>query len=50
MLFRSAKGRYYVRVDLNEKPVALRPGDTDIYYPWGELRRFMMNAVPLYAQ
>lgn len=50
VLFRSAKGRYYVRVDLNEKPVALRQGDTDIYYPWGELRRFMMNSVPLYAQ
>lgn len=50
VLFRAESGRYYVRVDLNEKPVALREGDADLYYPWGELRRFMMNCVPLYAQ
>lgn len=43
-------GRYYVRVDLNEQPVALRRGDDTIYYQWGELRRYMMNCVPLYAQ
>lgn len=42
-------GNYYVRVDLNEKPVALRRGDDSIYFPWGELRRFMMNCVPLRA-
>lgn len=51
ILFRArGTGHYYVRVDLNEKPVALRPGDSGIYYQWGELRRFMMNSVPLYAQ
>lgn len=51
VLFKAKKsGRYYVRVDLNEKPVALRQGDSDIYYQWGELRRYMMNCVPLYAQ
>lgn len=51
VLFRAREsGRYYVRVDLNEKPVALRKGDSTLYYPWGELRRFMMNCVPLYAQ
>lgn len=43
-------GHYYVRVDLNEQPVAMRRGDDTIYYPWGELRRYMMNCVPLYAQ
>ncbi len=43
-------GRYYVRVDLNEHPVALRKGDNSLYYQWGELRRYMMNCVPLYAQ
>lgn len=51
VLFKSRlSGRYYVRVDLNERPVNLRQGDDSIYYQWGELRRFMMNAVPLYAQ
>ncbi len=43
-------GRFYVRVDLNERPVALRNGDDSIYYQWGELRRYMMDCVPLYAQ
>ena len=43
-------GRFYVRVDLNERPVALRNGDDSIYYQWGELRRYMMDFVPLYAQ
>jgi len=43
-------GRFYVRVDLNERPVALSNGDDSIYYQWGELRRYMMDCVPLYAQ
>ncbi len=43
-------GRYYVRVDLNEHPVALRKGDDSVYYQWGELRRYLMDCVPLYAQ
>lgn len=41
-------GRYYVRVDVNEKPVKLRKGDDEIYYPWGELRRYMTNCLPLF--
>lgn len=50
IVFRSRRsGNYYVRVEVNEKPVALRRGDSDIYFPWGELRRFMMNCVPLRA-
>lgn len=43
-------GNYYVRVDVNEVPVQLRKGDDSIYFPWGELRRFMMNCVPMYQQ
>lgn len=51
ILFKAKKsGRYYVRVDLNEVPVKLRPGDDAVYYPWGELRRYLTNCVPLYAQ
>ncbi len=50
ILFRAkTSGHYYVRIDLNEKPVRLRPGeDTTTIYPWGEVRRYMMNCVPLY--
>lgn len=48
ILFKARKsGRYYVRVDVNERPVALRHGDMSTIYPWGELRRYMMNVVAL---
>lgn len=51
ILFKSRQtGRFYVRVDLNEHPVNLRQGDNSIYYQWGELRRYMMDLIPLYAQ
>lgn len=51
IVFRARQsGNYYVRVDLNERPLALRRGDDAIYFPWGELRRYMMDCVPLYAQ
>ena len=50
VVFKARSGRYYVRVELNEKPVKLRKGDDETIYPWGELRRYMMNLVPLYAQ
>lgn len=43
-------GAYYVRVDLNEHPIALRHGDDTIYFPWLELRRHMMSLLPLYLQ
>lgn len=51
ILFKAAKsGRWYVRVELNEQPVTLIPGDNRIYLPWGEARRYMTDCVPLYAQ
>lgn len=51
VLFKSRKsGRYYVEVRLNEEPLALRQGDPTTIYPWGELRRYLMDCVPLYAQ
>lgn len=50
ILFRSTTGRHYIRVDLNEQPVRLRKGDDAVYFPWGELRRYMTNCVPVYAQ
>lgn len=51
VLFKAPRsGHYYVRIDLNEQPVKLRRGDDATIYPWGELRRYLMNCVPLYAQ
>lgn len=46
VLFKSRRtGRFYVRVNLNEEPVKLRKGSDEIYYPWGELRRYMESCV-----
>lgn len=51
ILFKAKKsGNFYVRVDLNERPVNLRPGDTAVIYPWSELRQHMLNCIPLYAR
>ena len=51
VLFKAKKsGRYYVRFDINEKPVTL-PGDRmSLYVPWDVARDYMMRCVPLYAQ
>lgn len=50
ILFKSVKGRYYVRVDLNEKPVTLIPNDSRVIIPWGEARDYMTRCVPIYYQ
>lgn len=51
ILFKAKKsGRYYLRVDLNEKPVTLIPNNDAVYLPWGVARDYMMRCVPLYAQ
>lgn len=51
ILFKAKKsGRYYLRVDFNEVPVALIPNNESIYLPWGVARDYMMRCVPLYAQ
>lgn len=50
IMFKSSKGRYYVRVDLNETPVALIPNDNRVIIPWGEARDYMTRCVPLYYQ
>ncbi len=50
VLFKARKsGKYYMRVELNERPVALRNGDSATIYPWGELRRYLTNCVPLHS-
>lgn len=50
VLFKSAKGGYYVGVYLNEKPVTLIPNDTREILPWNEARDYMTRCVPLYYQ
>lgn len=41
ILFKSESGNYYLRTDLNERPVTLIPGCDDIYVPWERARYFM---------
>lgn len=50
ILFKSNTGKYYVRVDLNEKPVPLLPNSSNLYTPWGEARNYLTRILPLIAQ
>jgi hypothetical protein len=47
ILMRSDRGRYYVRFDLNEVPIALMPNDNRIYLPWTEARDYLSRCLPL---
>ena len=49
ILFKSTtSGEYYLRVDLNETPIPLRPNSSEIYLPWNEARRYLQACIPLY--
>lgn len=51
ILFKHKKnGRYYLRTDLNERPVPLLPGSTQLYTPWPDAQRYITRCIPLYAQ
>ena len=50
ILFQSESGKYYVRVDLNETPVALIPGQSTIYIPWQQAREYLNRCLPLHHQ
>lgn len=41
ILFKSATGKYYLRVDLNENPVTLIPGRDIIYTPWELAEKYL---------
>lgn len=41
-------GRFYLLALLNEEPVALLPGDTRLYVPWGEAREYLTRCLPLF--
>ncbi len=50
VLFKTKKGKYYVRFDLNEKPISLMPNSNDIYIEWDKARNYLMRCIPLYYQ
>lgn len=50
ILFKTDKGKLYVRFDLNERPTTLIPNDDRIYLPWDEARNYMIRCLPLIAQ
>ena len=50
VLLRSDKGRYYLRVDLNERPIPLMPGSAEIYLPWERARDYMNRCIPIFYQ
>lgn len=41
ILFKSTSGKYYLRVDLNENPVKLMPGESSVYIPWEAARNYL---------
>ena len=49
ILFKSNTGRFYVRIDLNEKPVPLQPNSSEIYTPWNVARNYLTRILPLTA-
>lgn len=50
ILFKSERGNYYVRFDLNERPIPLLPNDDRIYLPWSVARDYMVRCLPLLDQ
>lgn len=50
ILFKSEKGNYYVRVDLNETPVTLIPGRSNIYTPWESAKEYLTRCLPQHLQ
>lgn len=50
VLFRTDKGDWCVRVDLNEKPLPLLPNSDKIYTPWSEAREYLVHCLPLILQ
>lgn len=51
VLFKSAKGRMYVRFDLNEIPVPINPNTPETtIIPWDEARTYLTRCLPLHMQ
>lgn len=45
ILLQSDSGRYYLRTDLNERPLSLIPGQNKIYVPWPEAREYLQHCL-----
>ena len=50
VLFKTDKGDYCVRFDLNERPVPLLPNSDEIYTPWQQAREYLVHCLPLHLQ
>ena len=50
VLFKTKGGKFYLRIDRNEQPVAFIPGSNEIYVPWEKAREYLSNCVPMYYQ
>lgn len=50
VLFKSVKGKYYVRFSLNEVPVPLFPDSDDVFLPWYEVREYLVRCLPPHLQ
>ncbi len=50
VIFKTKKGRHYVRFDLNERPIPLMPGSDRIYIPWEEAKAYMNRCIPIFYQ
>lgn len=50
VLFKSAKGSFYVRADLNEVAVPLLPNSGEVYVLWDKARDYLIQCLPLHLQ
>lgn len=50
VLFRTKSGRFYVRIDHNEKPVRLDGEDSPVYLPWDTARERLTRFIPLHRR
>jgi hypothetical protein len=50
ILARTKAGRLYLRLDLNERPIPLMPGSTDIYTPWDNAKDYILRCIPLHLR
>ena len=50
ILYKSKRGNFYVRFDLNEHPIPLMPNSDEIYLPWATARQYLNRCLPLHLQ
>ncbi|MDE6099877.1 MAG: hypothetical protein K2G01_02425 [Paramuribaculum sp.] len=48
ILFKSESGRYYLRIDHNERPVAFMPNSQSVYVDWNVARDYFRRCLPLF--